>query len=296
MTLQLTAPASIRQRVPTWAMHGVHTMDYSPLLFRLPRELRDEIYRHALYHAGGLLYTMGRNGVGRLCKRPRHASSRKSVFARLCDRSRSIAKARTQRIGGSYNQLQYVCRQLRDESAIRSPHGNVVYTEGSATMNAFEHCLVLLRQFPRVRSVAIKCCAASFANESREGRLFEIIERCAAPATVAVGVHIPHWSLADPDFVLRGLFFLYSLRNDATLVSRLARVSPVTYLSNAASEILTVDGPIPRNVRFYPWEDVFDPQLFEQNRQKQPLLGHPLVQRALGNVASLARAWIEEGL
>lgn len=73
-------------------------------------------------------------------------------------------------------------------------------------------------------------------------------------------------------------------------------ISSVTYLSNSASEILTVDRPIPRNVRFYPWEDAFDPQQFEQIRHKQPLLGHPLVQAALGNVGSLVRAWIEDGL
>jgi hypothetical protein len=107
---------------------------------------------------------------------------------------------------------------------------------------------------------------------------------------------MPHWSLADTDFVLRGLFYLYSLRNDVKLISRVARISPVTYLSNSASEILTVDRPIPRNVRFYPWEDAFDPQLFEQILQKQPLLGHPLIQAALGNVGSLAQAWIENGL
>jgi hypothetical protein len=133
-------------------------------------------------------------------------------------------------------------------------------------------------------------------SESCQGKLFEAIQKCAAHAGVSVRVYIPHWSLADPDFVLRGLIYLYSLRNDATLVSRLARVSPVTYLSNSASEILTVDRPIPRNVRFYPWDDVFDPQLFEQICQKKPLLEHPLTQAAIGNVGSLARAWIENGL
>jgi hypothetical protein len=276
-------------------MHGVHTMDHPPLLFRLPRELRDEIYRHALYHAGGLLYTVGKNGVGRLCRKARNATSRKSILTTLYDRSRRVAKAQIQRRGREYNQLKHVCRQLRDESSALSPHGNVVFTEGSSTMNAFEQCLVLLQQFPKVRSVAIKCCA-SFVSESCQGKLFEAIQKCAAHAGVSVRVHIPHWSLADPDFVFRGLFYLYSLRNDATLVSRLARVSPVTYLSNSASEILTVDRPIPRNVRFYPWDDTFDPQLFEQIRQKTPLLEHPLSQAAIGNIGNLAQTWIENGL
>ncbi|KAF2844535.1 hypothetical protein T440DRAFT_523431 [Plenodomus tracheiphilus IPT5] len=269
-------------------------MDHSPLLFRLPRELRDEIYRLALYHAGGLLYTVGKNGVGRLCRKARNAPSRKSVLTRLHDSSRRVAKVHG--AGSDYNQLKHVCRRLRDESSELSPHGNVVFTEGSSTMNAFERCLILLQQFPRVRLVAIKCCAASFASASCQGKLFEAIQKCAAHAGVSIRVHIPHWSLAEPDFVLRGIFYLYSLRNDATLVSRLARVSPVTYLSNSASEILTVDRPIPRNVRFYPCDDTFDPQLFEQICQKKPLLEHPLTQAAIGNVGSLARAWIENGL
>jgi hypothetical protein len=271
-------------------------MDHSPALFRLPRELRDEIYRHALYHAGGLLYTVGKNGVGRLCRRARSASSRKSILTRLYDRSSRVAKARTQHHGSDYNQLKHVCRRLRDESSAMSPHGNLVFTEGSSTMNAFQQCLLLLQQYPRLRSVAIKCCAASFASESCQGKLFKIIQQCAAHDGVSVRVHIPYWSLGDPDFVLRGLFYLYSLRNDAKLVSRLARISPVTYLSNSASEILTVDRPIPTNVRFYPWEDAFDSQLFEQIFQKQPLLEHPLTLAAIGNVRSLARAWIENGM
>ncbi|EMD86705.1 hypothetical protein COCC4DRAFT_25287 [Bipolaris maydis ATCC 48331] len=265
------------------------------LLFRLPRELRDEIYKYALYHAGGLLYTIGKNGVGRLCRKARNNSSRKSVLAKLYDRSRRIAKAQAQRHGIDYNQLKHVCRQLRDESSALSPHGNVVFTKGSSTMNAFEQCLILFQQFPKVRSVAIKCCE-SFASESSQGKLFETIQKCAGHARVSVRVHIPHWSLADPDFIFRGLFYLYSLRNDATLVSRLARVSPVTYLSNSASEILTVDRPIPKNVRFYPWNDTFDQQLFEQIRQKQLLFEHPQTQAAIGNIEGLARAWIENGL
>lgn len=128
-------------------MHGVHTMDQPPLLFRLPRELRDEIYMHALYHAGGLLYTVGKSGIGRLCRKARKASSRKCVLTRLYDRLRRVAKAQTQRHGREYNQLKYVSRQLRDESSALSPHGNVVFTEGSSTMNAFEQCLILLQQF-----------------------------------------------------------------------------------------------------------------------------------------------------
>ena len=276
-------------------MRRVHTMDHPPLLFRLPRELRDEIYGHALYHAGGLLFAVGKNGVGRLCRKARNATSRKSVVRTLYDRSRRVAKAQIQRHRRDYNQLKHVCRQLRDESSALSPHGNVVFTEGSSTTNAFEQCLILLQQFPRIRSVAIKCCV-SFLNESCQGKLFEAIQQCAAHVGVSIRVHIPHWSLADQDFVFRGLFLLYSLRNDATLVSRLARVSPVTHLSNSTSEILTVDRPIPKNVRFYPWDDTFDPQLFEQTRQKRPLLEHPLTQAAIGNIENLARAWIENGL
>lgn len=264
-------------------------------MFRLPCELRDEIYKYALYHAGGLLYTMGKNGVGRLCRKARGASNRRSVLAKLYNRSCRAAKTQAKRHGIDYNQLKHVCRQLRDESSALAPHGNVVFTKGSPTMNAFEQCLVLLEQFPKVRSVAIKCCI-SFASESSQGKLFETIQRCAGHARVSVKVHISHWSLADPDFVFRGIFYLYSLRSDATLVSRLAKVSPVTYLSNSALEILTVNRPIPGNVRFYPWDDAYDPQLVDQIRQKRPLLEHPLTQAAIGNIGSLARAWIEDGL
>jgi hypothetical protein len=271
-------------------------MNDSPPLFRLPRELRDEIYKLALYHVGGLLYTIGRNGVGKLSKRTTNFSSGSSALMRFSHRLRRVAKTREERRGRDYNQLKRVCRQLRDESSALSPHGNLVFTEDSPTMNAFEQSLLLLQQFPRLRKVAIKCCATSFTSECLQGRLFNIIQQCAVRADVSVRVHIPHWSLTDPDFVFRGLFHLFSLRNDASLITRFAQISPVTYIANSSSEILTVDRPVPRNVRFCPWEDAFDLQLFEQICRKQPLLELPLTQAALGNVRSLARGWVENGL
>jgi hypothetical protein len=267
-----------------------------PSLFRLPRELRDEIYKYALYHTEGLLYTIGSNGLGVLRNRANNIPRRSGLLGRLHGRLEQMKKARGKHRSRDYNQLKHVCRQLREESTALCPHGNSIITEDSPRMNAFEICLLLIQQFPRLRSVAVRCCVAAFKNECRQSELLRAVQQHASRTGILVRVHVPYWSLADADFVFRGLFYLYTFRNNSRLIERLAQVSSVTYLSDCASEMLITDRPIPENMRFCPWEDEFDVRLFEEGCRKQPVLALPPAQAALGNAISLARGWIEHGI
>lgn len=102
--------------------------------------------------------------------------------------------------------------------------------------------------------------------------------------------------MKDPDFVFRGLSYLFTLRMDSHPLRDLARVTSVTYISSSAAEVLNFGIAIPTNLRFHPREEDFEPTVLEQVFRKRPLLELPIVQAMLGDVRLLAKKWHEEGL
>jgi hypothetical protein len=109
-------------------------------------------------------------------------------------------------------------------------------------------------------------------------------------------MHAPYWSQADPDFVQRGLSYLWRLRGDAFLMKRLAQVTSVTHLARSEAEMLTFDTRVPLNFRFLPWEDEFRPELFARICRERPVLALPSTALAIGDVERLAKAWATWGL
>jgi hypothetical protein len=65
------------------------------LFFRLPQELRDQIYKYALYDSEGLFYVTCEDGIDRLCTR-KTARSRRRVIISWLHRS-SYSRARKKR-------------------------------------------------------------------------------------------------------------------------------------------------------------------------------------------------------
>lgn len=259
---------------------------YRPPLFSLPRELRDEVYRYALHHAHGLLYRVSKSGHGKLCLKDERHSGHKRLFAwRPRCRSQSARWV-------EHNPLKYVCKRLREETQGVALRYNLVSFEDCATMNAIDQCIPLLQRRVGLRQVAIKC--QSFAGEDARERMATFIKHCAIHADVLVRMHVPNWSQADPDFVQRGLAYLWQLRGDMALLKRLAHVTTVTHL--ISSELLAVDTKLPVNLRFYPWEASFNPELFAQACRERPLLTFPSTEAAIGDVKSLATRWITCGL
>jgi hypothetical protein len=262
-----------------------HSM-YRPSLFCLPRELRDEVYRYALHHAQGLLYRVSKSGDGKIFVNVERDSGHKCLFAwRPRCRSQSSRWA-------EHNPLKYVCKSLREETQGVALRHNLVYFEDCATMNAIDQCIPLLQRRVGLRQIAIKC--QSIAGEDARERMAAVVKHCAIHADVLVRMHVPSWSQADPDFVQRGLAYLWQLRGDMVLLKRLARVTTVTHL--ISSDLPAVDTRLPVNLRFHPWEAAFNSQLFAQACRERPLLTFPSTKAVIGDVESLATTWITCGL
>lgn len=265
-------------------------------LFRLPREIRDEIYKYVLYNANGLLYKTGRDGISRLYGRARDMSSRKNILAwlRRCSLDRSTIRKKTH--GRENNQLKYVCRRLYDETKGLDLHYNLVGLEDAPAMNAVEQGIFLLRRCAMLRAVAIKCSPQTFASEYGKDKFSAIVRHCMKHANVSVRVHIPYWSQANPNFVLLGLSYLFTLRADAHLIARLAQITSVSYLSDSDSELLTTNMWIPPNLRFFPREEHFSGQLFERSCRKHPVTRLPSTKVAIGDLKTLVQGWFANGL
>ncbi|KAF9730304.1 hypothetical protein PMIN01_12237 [Paraphaeosphaeria minitans] len=183
----------------------------SPLL-RLPQELRDQIYLTILYDADGLLYKQDKDGINRLCRRSTHRSSRKSILAALRRAllRRAFPRSRTHR--SEINQLKYVCKQLYKETKGLALPQNRVILEDSRSFNAMEQCVPLFHRWSMLRQVAIKCSSMTFESDYGQAMLIAILNYCKENVDVSVRVHIPYWSQADPNFVPRGLSYLFALR------------------------------------------------------------------------------------
>jgi hypothetical protein len=263
--------------------------------FRLPRELRDEVYKYALYHADGLLFKVAECGVGRLEKKFDHQGSKRSfIRQRLRPPAMALAMRASNKPG--YNQLRYVCKLLRDETAGMAVRYNLIHVQDTATMNAIEQCVHLFRYCKGLRQVAVRCNASSFAKEIGNEKLAAILRHCVMHADVLVRFHVPYWTQADPEFVRRGLSYLWRLRGDVCLIKRLAYATSVTYLCSSESEMLMTNIHMPSNFRLCPWEDEFSAQLFARACRARPMLVLPPVQAAIGNIEHLTRTWIVSGL
>lgn len=270
-------------------------LSMSPLL-RLPRELRDQIYLTVLYDADGLLYKQDKNGINRLCRRSTHRSSHKRILVSLRRAllRRTFSRSRTHR--SDINQLKYVCKQLYKETKGLALPQNRIILEDSRSLNALEQCVPLFHRWSMLRQVAIRCSSITFESDHGKTMLLTILNYCKENAGVSVRVHIPYWSQADPNFVLRGLSYLFALRKESRLVRRLAQATSVSYLLDAESEQVRMNVQAPPNLRWVPREEKFNPSLFERHIDRHPLLSSPSAQAAIEGLKELAEGWFMHGL
>ncbi|KAL5441096.1 hypothetical protein PMIN06_009448 [Paraphaeosphaeria minitans] len=265
-------------------------------LFRLPRELRDEVYLAVLYDADGLLYKKDKDGIARLCRRSAHQSSRKSILASLRRAFPGRAFPRSRAHRSEANQLKYVCKQLYKETKGLALPQNRIILEDSRSLNAMGQCIPLFRRWSMLRNVAIKCFSMTFESDCGKTMLIAILNYCMENVDVCVRVHIPYWSQADPNFVPRGLSYLSALRKETTLIKRLAQETSISYLLDDESKQIKMDVQVPPNLRWAPKEEEFNLSLFGRNARRHPWLSSPSARAVIEVLKELAEGWVVNGL
>ncbi|KAF2785907.1 hypothetical protein K505DRAFT_261048 [Melanomma pulvis-pyrius CBS 109.77] len=265
-------------------------MDTS-LLFRLPQELRDQIYEYVLHQSPGVLYQSSEEGADNFYRRTM-ARPRRSFINWLrshWSRSRLVERAR----GPENNQLKYVCRRLYYETRGMDLRCNWIVFRDSASLSAVQQSVLLFRRCSLLRRFVIMSSPESFTAEYGQLNLSELIGYCTADPAVMVRVHIPYWSQANPNFVFLGLAYLFTLRGDASLITRLAQSTSVSYLSDSVSEILTTSLAVPPNFRFFPREESLDIDAVQCGLRRSTM---PNPHAAIGDVRKLVEQWFMNGL
>jgi hypothetical protein len=263
--------------------------------FRLPRELRDQIYEYSLTDARGLFYQTCSNGVSKLCTKQPKPSLRSIIMMWLSVyRHSSLYVTRTCiTCRHENNQLKYVCRRLHYETMGLDLRYNTVVFEDTV-VDALERCITVLRRHSTLHTVAIKCSLPSFANNYHSGKFSAISQYCTAHPNLLVKIYIPYWSQTSPNFVSLGLNFLYSLRQDGDDATRLAEL--VSYPSGALSEDTSIYEQTPSNLRFYPREEKFNQHVFERCCLENPLIRLPTTPNNTNDMLQLVGSWFETGL
>jgi hypothetical protein len=259
----------------------------------LPRELRDQIYMEVLFHPNGLVYKPGKGGVSSLCSRPSKSLSPKAWLRRALS-AKILARSKKHRPDA--NQLKYVCRQLYNETKGLVVRRNVVHLQDTSTWSATEQCIYIVRHWPIFRRIAIKPSFKRFVDDVGKKNLLAVVQHCIEHADVSVGVHIPHWSQADPNFVLRGLSYLATLRKEDRIMTNLALITPIPFFSDSETNCVARNLEVPCNFRWFPEDDKFDRQLFERNVCNHPALRMPLAQAVVLDLAEIVANWFVRGL
>jgi hypothetical protein len=263
-------------------------MDVCPL-FRLPRELRDQIYVYTLYSADGLHYQTCSDGIRRLCRTPTTSSIYSSISRWLYH---FLAHKKRRDFAYENNQLKYACKRLHCETKGLDLRYNLIVFEDLAKEDALEQCMFLLYRCPTLREVAIKCSLSTFQRNYTTQRFSTIVRYFEIHVNVIARIYVPYWSQADPNFILIGLHFLSTLRASTTTIAQFARNILVSYYP----ESFAPHARIPSNIRIFPQDRVFCRETFEQSCRKNSVVKMPTEEPELIEILKRVEGWFEYGL
>ena len=122
-----------------------HLLHMSSLLFRLPQELRDQVYEYALYETPGLLYRSSEEGADKFYRRTMTHPRRTLInwLHRHWPFSRPVERAQ----GPENNQLKYVCRRLYYETKGMDLRCNWIVFRDCASLSAVQQSILLFRRY-----------------------------------------------------------------------------------------------------------------------------------------------------
>jgi hypothetical protein len=304
----------------THSLPSIDTADSSDpcRLFRLPPELRNQIYEYVLYAPQGLSCRVLDNGATKFYERTLVRAHRRFVdwlrrrspnpspnlaIETTTIRPHKVFMDRVRRRPAHFtsarlenNQLKYVCRRLCRETRGMDLRCNCIFITDACSLSAVKQSVLLFRRCSLPRRVTIVSSAEFFAAEYGERNFAAVVAHCVADPAVVVRLHIPYWSQASPSFLPLGLYLLSALRGDTRPVAQLARSTFVTYLVDSVPELLEAAFHNPPNLRFVPREENFDRDVFQRGLGQSSLWTLSCSQVVLEEMTKLAEQWFRDGL
>ncbi|KAF2244818.1 hypothetical protein BU26DRAFT_568813 [Trematosphaeria pertusa] len=234
----------------------------------LPGELRNRIYEYALTEPGGLLYYK-HEGAGRLCAY-RHAQEKE-------DGGEEIKAT---------NQLQYVNCELRAETKGLGLCFNNITFEPASEDDLFEDCVqflneVSIRQRSRLRSLTITVYGRQRVLHFADSRWYPLLHNFAKDyPDCQIRICTDGLSQGSNYLIYRAvLLAVITRRDDETrrglsiftamtqdlLLGELKRKYPQFFVEEYLS---LIGGPVAPNIRFFPADLVFKPDMFRSTLQR----------------------------
>jgi hypothetical protein len=253
----------------------------SSILFRLPQELRDEIYRYVLHCENGVQFQLQQNRRSKLCTV--YGKEDAGWFRRLLRKRREVRWM-------ELNQLKYVCKQLYQETDKLDMLYNCVIFEDTESQDALQRCLRLLEACDALREVAIRCSVPTFQENYLLHKFSVLIQHCQH-AGIRARIHIPYWTQQSPNFISIGLYFLYTLRS--TSCSTVKIVRSISALTQWVP--LRVYPIIPDNIRLFPKEDEFCHKFFD-HQVRNKFFVDIKIEEDLTDLRAIVRSWYQDGV
>jgi hypothetical protein len=278
-----------------------------PRLLQLPGELRNYIYSYALAEEEGVCYRKDERGIGWLCLHPpatveratklepisatsntgvediEQGSSRKRRKTSHNEPAKTSTKdtstASRVRIGNHIilNQLQFVCRQLRETQGLGLRYNDISIFD---TMDNTQDLLMstTTQQTGWLRKIIIKAEEGwdtkskteteATTTHSRED-LWETVNR--EYPNLNFEIHLSTARIDSENFFVSGLVYLYA-RGKAGSISRFTKDAETELLLRRIAELNTetVKMVQPSAVRTFPWDMVFDEAAVREQCQNGP--------------------------
>ena len=275
-------------------------------LLQLPGELRNHIYSYALAEEEGVCFRKDERGLGWLCLHPpvtveqtkpfytasstglediEHGPSRKRRKtshdgpAKTKPSADDTSPANMVRIGNQIvlNQLQFVCRKLRETQGLGLRYNDISIFD---TMDNTHDLLMSLstQQMGWLRKIIIKAEEGWDTKSKTEAEATTVDSRGDLWATVnreypnlSFEIHLSTARIDSENFFVSGLVYLYA-RGKAGSISRFTKDAETEQLLQRIAELNTETARLvqPSAVRTFPWDMVFDEAAVREQCQKGP--------------------------
>lgn len=241
--------------------------EMAPTLLTLPQEIRDIIYEFALTEKYGLIYQEDEHGVGRLCSGNLRRIVKACRFQEYGWESEDNNDGKRLRKLPVANQLQFTCRQLRQETkGVGLRLNRVVFLHRQHDV-ALSHCILFLRSLTAKQKESIKvtamphdvCWLGDISNVA------ELLVFCKDHPKSQVNVHFPSVP-RDPYWYLQLAQVLHIFTGkQIPILASLPTEYQNRLLSHAyelfAVYIQDIYTDVPSNFRVFPSNETFEERI-----------------------------------
>lgn len=194
------------------------------------------------------------------------------------------------------NQLQYVSRQLHKETRGLAVRYNDIIIQQSHGSNLGEQAARFLDRCPLMEQRFIRnIIVLPSGPQQSKGSFSELASFCINNPEATVKLHFPIPRKEKPDFLDEMFLLKYIIRGDTSFFDQ--RPQDALAQSYYQRIVRTKRCTAPRNLRFFPAEEVFNEQTFRESYVKASWFHLPSLRtiEEIDKVVLVVKEWFQKG-